>query len=207
MKLYSTLCRSFADQFHDEPSPPKKIFPNSHSSDAFEEFITNTILERVANGSLVFWMQLTHAPHLVMPITIAPTKPPMCHDERFLNLWIKDLPFIGLITYQTFLDTLAEIISRRFVMTKVVTTMCLLHPSVARYLVYHGKTVISHLPLFSQAIFQIRVSVSTKTKHDFSSGTCEDKTTRIFLCFAICSALGLCLDYDLMLMTIFTSQA
>ena len=35
--------------------------------------------------------------------------------------------------------------------------------------------------------------VNTKTKHDFSSGTCEDKTTRIFLCFAFCSALGLCL--------------
>ena len=39
-----------------------------------------------------------------------------------------------------------------------------------------------------------------KTKYDFFSGTCEDKTTIIFLCFAFCSALGLCLDYDLMLM-------
>ena len=32
-------------------------------------------------------------------------------------------------------------------MTKAVTTMCLLHPPVARFLVYHGKTVISHIPL------------------------------------------------------------
>jgi len=31
-------------------------------------------------------------PHLVMPITVEPSKPRMCHDERFLNLWIKDLP-------------------------------------------------------------------------------------------------------------------
>ena len=38
-------------------------------------------------------------PHLVMPITIEPTKPRMCHDERFLNLWIKDLSFsLDLIT-------------------------------------------------------------------------------------------------------------
>ena len=37
--------------------------------------------------------------------------------------------------------------------------------------------------------------INMKTKHDFSSGTCEDKTMRIFLCFAFCSALGLCLDY------------
>ena len=51
--------------------------------------------------------------------------------------------------------------------------------------------------------------INTKTKHDFSSGTCEDKTTRIFLCFAFWCPLGLCLDYDLMLMlmTILMSQA
>ena len=43
-------------------------------------------------------------PHLVMPITAEPSKPRMCHEERFLNLWIKDLPFsldliIGLPRY------------------------------------------------------------------------------------------------------------
>ena len=32
-------------------------------------------------------------PHLVLPITIEPSKPRLCHDERFLNLWIRDLPF------------------------------------------------------------------------------------------------------------------
>ena len=51
--------------------------------------------------------------------------------------------------------------------------------------------------------------IDTKTKHDFSSGTCEDKTTRIFLCFVFCSALGLCFDYVLMLvlMSLYMSQA
>ena len=32
-------------------------------------------------------------PHLVLSITIEPSKPRLCHDERFLNLWIRDLPF------------------------------------------------------------------------------------------------------------------
>ena len=41
--------------------------------------------------------------------------------------------------------------------------------------------------------------VNTKTKRDIFSGTCEDKTTRIFLCFVFCPAFGLCLDYDPML--------
>jgi len=32
-------------------------------------------------------------PHLVLPITVEPSKPRLCHDERFLHLWIRDLPF------------------------------------------------------------------------------------------------------------------
>ena len=41
---------------------------------------------------LCFFCQPPAPPHLVMPITVEPSKPKMCHDERFLNLWIKDLP-------------------------------------------------------------------------------------------------------------------
>ena len=32
-------------------------------------------------------------PHLVLPLTVEPTKPRLCHDECFLNLWTHDLPF------------------------------------------------------------------------------------------------------------------
>ena len=32
-------------------------------------------------------------PHLVLPLTVEPSKPHLCHDERYLNLWIRDLPF------------------------------------------------------------------------------------------------------------------
>ena len=28
-----------------------------------------------------------------MPLTIEPSRPRLCHDNRFLNLWIKDSPF------------------------------------------------------------------------------------------------------------------
>ena len=82
-----------------------------------EEFISSIIINRVKNGSLVFWGRVgqVEAPHLVMPITVEPSKPRMCHDERFLNLWIKDCPFsldylsdlpryIGSGHYQTVCD-------------------------------------------------------------------------------------------------------
>ena len=85
----------FAGKHYNSPLPPPMILPNSNTCNGFEEFITDTILERVANGSLEFWGKVGEItpPHLVMPITIEPTKPRMCHDERFLNRWIEDLPF------------------------------------------------------------------------------------------------------------------
>ena len=32
-------------------------------------------------------------PHLVLPLTVEPSKPRLCHDKRYLNLWIRDLPY------------------------------------------------------------------------------------------------------------------
>ena len=32
-------------------------------------------------------------PHLVMPLTVEPTKRRLCNDDRFLNFWTQDLPF------------------------------------------------------------------------------------------------------------------
>ena len=86
---------NFGGQHYDSSIPPRKFFQNSSSCVNFEAFITETVLERVQNGSLRFWGLINEVdpPHLVMPITIEPTKPRMCHDERFLNLWVKDLPF------------------------------------------------------------------------------------------------------------------
>ncbi|CAC5388722.1 unnamed protein product [Mytilus coruscus] len=58
---------------------------------------------RIANGSITVLGRVEECepPFLVLPITIEPSKPRMCHDERFLNLWIKDYPFS--------LDTLREV--------------------------------------------------------------------------------------------------
>ena len=92
---------TFQGQVYSSPFPPRALFPNSGRCQAFSEFISNTILDRVANGSLSVWGKVGEVspPHLVMPITVESSKPRMCHDERFLNLWIRDLPFsLDLIT-------------------------------------------------------------------------------------------------------------
>ena len=53
------------------------------------------MIDRVKNGSLLVHGKVGSAdtPHLVMPITVEPTKPRMCRDKRFLDLWIKRSPF------------------------------------------------------------------------------------------------------------------
>lgn len=75
--------------------PPKACFSNAPSCKSFTYFISSTIMERVKNGSLRIVGRVgdCEPPHLVLPITIEPNKPRMCHDERFLNCWIKDSPF------------------------------------------------------------------------------------------------------------------
>ena len=67
---------------------------NRPSCEEFKDFADSTIDERVRTGSLLFWgfIGQVQSPHLVMPITVELTKSWMCHDERFLNLWIRDLP-------------------------------------------------------------------------------------------------------------------
>ena len=84
----------FQGTFYDSPCLPRAEFSNNKSSLGLEDFISSTILERVKNGSLLVWGRIgeVEPPHLVMPLTVKPSKPRLCHDERFLNLWIRDLP-------------------------------------------------------------------------------------------------------------------
>ena len=53
-------------------------------------------------------------PHLVLPLTVEPTKPRLCIDARFLNLWMKDMPFS--------LDKLSEV--TRYVYPGSFMTKC-----------------------------------------------------------------------------------
>lgn len=95
----SMFLRSFKGNFKGKPYnckyPPSRHFSNSSSCKGFEDFIRSELIERVKNGSLRLLGKVGECelPNLIMPLTIEPTKPRMCHDERFLNLWTQDNPF------------------------------------------------------------------------------------------------------------------
>lgn len=86
---------SFKGEQFDSDRPPHKLFRNNVSCKPFADFIRKTLLDRLRTGaiSLVGRVGQVNAPHIVLPLTIEPTKPRLCHDARYLNLWMKDKPF------------------------------------------------------------------------------------------------------------------
>ena len=79
----------------DSTLPPHRIFSNAPSCKPFAQFISDTIIYRLRTGAISLWGRVGEVPppHLVMPLTVEPSKPRLCNDNRFLNLWIRDMPF------------------------------------------------------------------------------------------------------------------
>ena len=75
--------------------PPSELFRNNMSCKPFADFVRRTPLERLVSGAISLKGKVGEVdpPHLVPHLTVEPTKPRLCHDARFLNLWMRDMPF------------------------------------------------------------------------------------------------------------------
>lgn len=96
--ILPSFCRfkgNVKGQSFDLDKPPKQYFQNSRYCKNFVLFIKSQLLEKVKYGSLHVFGKLGQCelPIIVMPLTIERSNPRLCHDERYLNLWIKDNPF------------------------------------------------------------------------------------------------------------------
>ena len=80
---------------YDCPTPPRKTFKNHPSCKQFVNLISETLSQRLKTGAVAVWGKVgeVQPPHLVLPITVEPSKPRLCINARFLNLWMKDTPF------------------------------------------------------------------------------------------------------------------
>ena len=85
----------FKGEQYDSDRPPKKAFKNNMSCKPFVGFIQKTLLDRLTTGaiSLLGRVGVVEPPHIVLPLTVEPTKPRLCHDARYLNLWMQDRTF------------------------------------------------------------------------------------------------------------------
>ena len=74
-------------------------------------------MDRLRTGAISWLGRVgeVEPPFLVLPLTVEPTKSRLCHDARFLNLWMEDKPFtldtlndlpqyVAKDSYQTVLD-------------------------------------------------------------------------------------------------------
>ena len=85
----------FAGQSCDSEYPVPRIFRNHESCKKFTEFVNRSIVDRIVTGAVgvIGKVYDSAPPFLVMPLTVEPNKPRLCHDERYLNCWVKDMPF------------------------------------------------------------------------------------------------------------------
>lgn len=114
---FSHFKGSYKGTNYDSDRPPSKIFQNNVSCKPFATFIRETLLARLQTGaiSLVGKVGQATPPFLELPLTVEPSKPRLCHDARFLNLWMLDKLFsldrivdapwyVTKHSYQTVLD-------------------------------------------------------------------------------------------------------
>ena len=85
-------CKS---EHYDSDRPPHKMFKNNMSCKHFVSFVQKTLINRRGTGavSLVGRVGEVAPPHIILPLTVEPIKPGLCHDVRYLNLWMRDNPF------------------------------------------------------------------------------------------------------------------
>ena len=93
--LGSHLKGSYKGKNYECSTPPRCVLPNHMSCKQFTSFISNTLMDSLRSGAISLWGKVGECtpPHLVLPLTVEPSKPRLCNDDRFLNLWIEDRPF------------------------------------------------------------------------------------------------------------------
>jgi len=79
--------KHFKGKFYDSDLHPSMYFPNAGNCKEFVSCIVKTLKERLINGSLslVGKVGFCEPPFLVLPLTVEPKKPRLCHDERYLK--------------------------------------------------------------------------------------------------------------------------
>lgn len=77
--------------------PSQRFFQNAPICKQFKEVICSELYERIPtesfSRSVVGKVGECELSLIIMPLTVEPTKPRLCHDNSNINLWTKDTPF------------------------------------------------------------------------------------------------------------------
>ncbi|KAK3740770.1 hypothetical protein QZH41_017514, partial [Actinostola sp. cb2023] len=83
----------FGGYTYDSSYPVPRLFTNHNSCRPFADFTSQAIMERITVGPLgkVVKVGQCQPPSIVMPLTIEPSKPHLCQDQRYLNCWMREM--------------------------------------------------------------------------------------------------------------------
>ena len=75
---------TFKGERYDSDQPPHRLLKNNVRCKQFRELVRTTLLSRLKSGAifLVGKVGQVTPPHIVLPLTVEPTKPRLCHDAR-----------------------------------------------------------------------------------------------------------------------------
>lgn len=94
-KFRQRFCGTFKGVSYDCDLPLPRVFRNHASCKKFSGFIGETILKRLSTGAVKVWGRVNcdEPPSIILPLTVEPSKPRLCIDGRYVNLWMRDSPF------------------------------------------------------------------------------------------------------------------
>ena len=77
---------SYKGKNYEFSTPPRCVLPNRTSCKPFTSFISNTLMDRLRSGAISLWSKVGECtpPHLVLPLTVEPSKPCLCNDVIWL---------------------------------------------------------------------------------------------------------------------------
>ena len=80
---------SFRGESYDSDKPPIKAFENNVSCKSFVTFVEDTLIARLKSGaiSLLGKVGVVEPLFIVLPLTVEPTKPRLCHDARATKIY------------------------------------------------------------------------------------------------------------------------
>ena len=87
---------SFKGEHYDSDRPLKRMLRNNMSCKPLVNFVRKTLIDRLVTGAISLLGRVARFSRLILcylSLTVEPSKPRLCHDARYLNLWMQDKPF------------------------------------------------------------------------------------------------------------------
>ena len=94
-EFFSHFKGNFKGLSYDSDEPSSIFLENSISCRDHKEFVDQILYEKIRIGAIRVLGKIGECdmPRVVMPLLVEPSKPRLCLDGMYLNLWIKDSPF------------------------------------------------------------------------------------------------------------------